>query len=395
MRRILSLILIGIFWLAPHPVSALTLSQKAEVSVLTCGTSNMLHTLYGHTAIRVNDPIRHVDLVFNYGVFSFSSPNFAYRFAKGQTDYLLALEHYADFYKSYKRSNRSIYEQVLRMTTEEKQNLFNFLIENAKPENREYRYNFFLDNCATRVRDAIINQLGGELVFPEDSSGMMSFRAHVFDYQEAIPWINFGINLSLGSPSDQLASAYEEMFLPDLLMKHFSEAQVKSKGKFEPLVKETNLLYKRVEISESRLGFLSPYIVFSFCFALILFISIRQYQLHLDKYLIDYFLLFLTGLIGGGILWFVLVSEHPAMKLNYNLIWALPTNFIFMFLWMKKEWRGFLKWYWLFISVWLILFLCLNFLIPQSFHFCFLLLSLSLILRALFHSYSQIFSFDK
>ena len=387
MRKIPVLICIAFFFSLPYEGKTITLSPKAEISVLTCGPSRLVHAIYGHTAIRVNDPLRKFDVVFNYGVFSFSKPNFVYRFAKGQTDYMLAPEYFADFYKDYKRSGRSISEQVLHLTPLEKQRLLDFLIENAKPENREYRYNFFFDNCATRVRDVVENQVEGVVIFPGNSGRNKTFRKHVTAYQQVLPWMDFGIHLTLGSPSDQVATVYDEMFLPDFLMSHFAVAEIKTGNESRQLVKETRTIYNSGNSKKSGLMFLSPGFVLSVLLAFILIKSIWQVRKQRTGYLFDYLLLFLTGIIGLVLLWFVFKSEHPAMKPNYNLLWALPTNLVFMFAWMVKKWRAVLKWYWPALAVWLILFFGLNFLIPQAFHIGFILISLMLLSRSIVQSY--------
>jgi hypothetical protein len=375
----------------PSKSSPVNLSQKAEISILTCGPSKEVHALYGHTAIRVNDPQRALDVIFNYGVFSFNAPNFVYRFAKGKTDYMLAAESYADFYESYKRNGRSIDEQVLNFTHKEKQQLLDFLIENAEPENREYRYNFFHDNCATRVRDVVEKHADGTVVFPVENGLDKTFRKHVHEYQKVLPWANFGIMLTLGSPSDQEASAYEEMFLPDFLMKHFAEAQIIRENEKRPLVKLTRNIYDPGK--KERRGFnpLSPFMVLFVVLVLVVAISYREFRKAKITDWIDYALLFLTGLIGLVLLWFVTFSEHPAMHPNYHLWWAVPTNLPFLFLWRVKRWRPVLKWYWHALSAWLILFFLFNIFIPQSYHIGFYLIALMLFCRSLLNSFRKPF----
>lgn len=371
----------------PFQGKAFQLSQQAEVSVLTCGPSKQLHALYGHTAIRVNDPRRMFDVVFNYGVFSFNAPNFVYRFAKGQTDYMLAPEKYEDFLISYQRDGRNIYEQVLNLTQQEKQQLVDFLIWNAKPENREYRYNFFMDNCATRVRDVVMKQVDGDLIFPENEGLEMTFREHVDDYQRVLPWINFGINLTLGRPSDLKASVYHEMFLPDFLMKHFAHTQIRKGTTSRPLVKETRTIFDAGKTAGSGFSLLTPEWVLGLLLLVVIVMTYKQYRAQRASYWIDYSLLILTGLIGVVLVWFVTCSEHPAMKANLNLLWAVPTNLIFAFLWLIKAWRPALTKYWKALAVWLILFLVGGFIIEQDFHVGFYLLTLMVLCRALLHGF--------
>ncbi len=366
--------------------SAVNLSEAAEISVLTCGPSKQVHALYGHTAIRVQDPQQMLDVVFNYGVFSFNAPNFVYRFAKGKTDYLLAAEKYDDFYESYIQSGRRIDEQVLNLKQTEKQQMLDFLIWNAQPENREYRYNFFFDNCATRVRDMIESQVEGELVYAEGTGLDWTFRKHVNEYQKVLPWINFGIHLTLGSPSDETATRWEEMFLPDFILKHFATAQIIDGDVSRPLVKSTRLVYDS-GMKEAEWNPLSPGVVLTVLLLVVLLESYRQFKNRQVSDWLDYGLLFVTGLIGLVLLWFVTFSEHPAMQTNYNLWWAVPSNLPFMFLWMVKKWRPALLWYWKALAVWLMLFFLFNFIIPQTFPLGFYLIALMMLCRALLHSF--------
>lgn len=386
MKKIVLPIVLIFFLVFPFSGRALNLSDAAEMSVLTCGPSKQVHALYGHTAIRVQDPQQMLDVVFNYGVFSFSAPNFVYRFAKGKTDYLLATERFDRFVENYKRSGRSIDEQVLNLKPAEKQQMLDFLIWNAKPENREYRYNFFYDNCATRVRDVVGNQVEGELVFPEGAGLDWTFRKHVNEYQKVLPWVNFGIHLTLGSPSDETATAWEEMFLPDFIFKHFATAQIRDGNVSRPLVKETRSLFQP-DKKEAGWNPLSPGVVLTIFLFVVLFVSYRQFKSRQISDWPDYILLFVTGLIGLVLLWFVTFSEHPAMQTNYNLWWAVPANLPFMFLWMVRKWRPALLWYWKALSVWLMLFFLFNFIIPQAFPLGFYLITLMVLCRALLHSF--------
>ena len=370
----------------PFQGSTIGLSDAAEISVLTCGPSKEVHALYGHTAIRVQDPQQMLDVVFNYGVFSFNAPNFVYRFAKGKTDYLLAAQGFDDFFNNYKQSRRSIEEQVLNLNQTEKQQLLDFLIWNAKPENREYRYNFFFDNCATRVRDVVEKHVAGELVFAEGAGLGWTFRKHVDEYQKVLPWINFGIHLTLGSPSDKTATAWEEMFLPDFIFKHFATAQIQEDNVTRPLVKETRSLYQP-DKKEAGWNLLSPGVVLSVLLVLVVFVSYRQFETRQIKDWPDHVVLFITGLIGLVLLWFVTFSEHPAMHPNYSLWWAVPANLPFLFLRMVKKWRPALQWYWKALSVWLLLFFLFNFIIPQDFPLGFYLIALMMLSRALLHSF--------
>ena len=129
--------------------------DNIKVSLMTCAPGTEIYALFGHTALRYEDKARGEDWVFNYGMFSFNTPHFIYRFVKGETDYELGVTRYPYFEGSYAMRGSSVYQQTLNLTISEKQELRRLLEENYLPENRVYRYNFFYDNCTTRARDVI------------------------------------------------------------------------------------------------------------------------------------------------------------------------------------------------------------------------------------------------
>ncbi|MDX9880946.1 MAG: DUF4105 domain-containing protein [Prolixibacteraceae bacterium] len=372
---------------------SLMLSDKAVVSILTCGPNKEIYALYGHTAIRVSDPVRNIDLAFNYGVFSFDKPNFIYRFAKGETDYLLYPYQFLDFFSGYQKDQRSVYEQVLNLTQKEKQQLFDFLIWNAREENREYRYNFFFDNCASRVRDVVEKQVEGEIIFPEKSDNPKTFRQLIKMYHRRDRWLNFGIDLVVCAPADRFATPYEEMFLPGYLMAHFARAQIQDENGNKPLVTETRTLFETTLPKQSpAFSIASPGIVFLLIVLLVVCISVCQFRKSKIPAGADYLVYGVNGLMGLILLWFVLYSEHPAMSPNYNLVWAMPLNLLFAVVWAVKKWRPVTRWYHVFMLVWMLLFVIFGSLLPQSFHPVFYLFVLMVLSRAALHS---IFVFRK
>lgn len=376
---IICLLILGAF-----QSKAFQLSNESRISIITCAPGNGAATVYGHSAIRVKDAAYNYDLVFNYGIYDFEAPHFLYRFASGQTDYLLAAFKFEPFINSYKQSKRSVYEQELNLTLKEKQKIVDFLIWNAKPENRVYRYNFFFDNCATRVRDVIAGNVDGGLTFQEEKQSHKTLRQLVNDYHGKLLWLTFGIDMVVSSKSDREATYWEEMLLPDYLMNHFATA-VKKKSKM-PLIKSTTTIYQAPSNTYKSLSFISPFVIFLLLTLLVLFFSFKQYQKRDMNNRLDIWVYGFNGFIGLAILWFVLFSEHPAMRPNYNLLWAVPLNLLFAFALLVKKWRLKLKYYHLFVSAWLILFLACSTFIPQHFHPVYYLLVSMILSRSLFHS---------
>lgn len=126
------------------------LTNSAQVSLLTVGRSDAeIYQNFGHTAIRVKDSILGWDLVYNYGTFSYDD-DFVWKFVKGRLLYYESIDNYPDFEQNYRDENRSINEQKLNLTQEQKQTLFEKLTVNAREENKYYKYDFLFDNCSTR-----------------------------------------------------------------------------------------------------------------------------------------------------------------------------------------------------------------------------------------------------
>lgn len=360
--------------------SAFKLSEQARITLITCAPGNSAATVYGHSAIRVIDPAYNYDVAFNYGIYDFDAPNFLYRFASGQTDYLLAAYKFEAFVNSYKRERRSVYEQDLNLSQEEKQKIVDFLAWNAKPENRVYRYNFFYDNCATRVRDVFVDYVKGGIEFPEEGE-QKTFRQLVKYYHGKLIWLDFGIDMVISSESDTLAKVWDEMFLPDYLMAHFDNAVRKSDGK--RLVLNTRTLYEAPVVPGKSLLYLSPLVIFLLLTVVVLIKSVKEYRRGGMKNGFSLLVYGITGFMGIVIGWFVLYSEHPAMRPNYNLLWALPLNLVFVILWRIKKLREKLSAYHYFLAVWMLLFLATAWFIPQCFHPVFYLIVIIVLSRAL------------
>jgi hypothetical protein len=340
--RYFFLISLCLMFLQPK-ANAQQLSPDATVSILTCDPGVDVGEWYGHTAIRVSDPVSGLDAVFNYGLFTFDTPNFMYRFAKGQTDYKMGGQRFGSFLPQYNEEKRSVYEQVLNISTEGKTKLFQALVENDKPENREYRYNFFMDNCATRVRDMVEHNAGSPIRFTNNHH-TESYRDLIKKFHHSFRWFDLGIDLLVGKKADEQVSAYGQMFLPEYLKDQFAKAEITIDGKPQPLVLETRTL---CEFPNSKLNSDLPWpaIVFGILFLIIAAISVRDFLRETKTDWLDYWVLGLSGFSGLIIGWFTLYSEHPAMSPNYNLLWAFPLNPFFAGLWAVKKWRPQTRYY--------------------------------------------------
>jgi len=303
------------------------LSSEAEISVLTIGPGALLNDSFGHSAFRVKDKLKYFDIVYNYGVFDWNEPNFYTKFAQGKLNYKLDINPYSNFYESYVAQNRSIQEQTLNLTQSQKQQLFEFLENNLKPENKYYLYDFFYDNCATKIKDVLIEALNEPLVFnAPDTFIPKTFRHLIHDHVNKNSWGSFGIDVALGSVIDKNATAEEHMFLPKYIYPSFENATFSNSE--EPLVKQSRFLFSKVERPVSNAFFSSPIFVFSIISLIILIITYFDYKKGKRNKGLDLFLFILTGIVGIVILLLWFATDHTATANNYNLLWAFPLNLL-------------------------------------------------------------------
>ncbi len=313
-----------------------TLSRKAEISVLTIGPGSSLNDAFGHNAFRIKDSLNHIDVVFNYGIYDFSTPNFYIKFAQGRLNYLIGMNYYKDFYRNYKEENRTIKEQVLNLSQDEKQRLLNFLLNNIKPENRRYLYDFFYDNCATKIRDVLETTTNNKIQFnTPDGFKQQTFRQLIYSNLNKNSWGSFGIDLALGSVIDKKATPYEQMFLPKYIFKFFENATFSNSGK--KLVKQTHILYKKTNTPKTNNFLTSPLMVFGIIGLLILFITFKDYKNKKRSNWLDVILFCITGIIGILILLLWFATDHKGTHQNYNLLWACALNILVVFQFFKKN----------------------------------------------------------
>jgi hypothetical protein len=359
----------------------LTLSDKAEISVLTLGPwQGQVYTAFGHSAFRVNDPANNLDAAYNYGVFNFDRPNFYLNFAKGNNYYMLGVSDYKRFEYAYIYFDRYIHEQKLNLTQKQKQRLFDYLEWNAKPENAEYLYDYFYDNCATKI-PAVMQKVFGDTVRFDTShiKTNYSIRELTDLYLTHQPWGDLGIDICLGLPMDKKATPYEYMLLPDYVEAGFNHASIKSNGVDEPLVKESKVLYESQHNTPPN-TLVHPLLVFGIVFVIVGFISYRDMKRRKITQWLDIFLFTIVGFV--GLLLFVLwvATSHEAAARNLNLLWALPTHVIAIFAMLRNS-----KWlmnYFLVTAIISLVLLGTWPFLPQKLHYALIPLVMALGLRA-------------
>jgi len=260
-QRTLSIMAItGIMLLCSLKLNAIALSDSARISLLTCSPGQELYSCFGHSGIRVTDYKQGFDLVFNYGTFDFDQPNFYINFVRGHMIYMLGLDRFEDFRMQYVYEQRNIYEQELHLSDDDKARVFDFLVNNAKDENRNYRYDFLFDNCATRIRDVFQKNVNGIKFDYSSFKEQKSFRDLINDYSENALWSQFGMNLLIGLPVDRQATPAQMCFLPDYLSRAFAHATVNGKPLCDTTVLILDIPQKATALSLDRR--ITPVVVF-------------------------------------------------------------------------------------------------------------------------------------
>ena len=358
------------------------LSREAEISLITCSpTDDAVFTLYGHTALRVYDPVLKINWVYNYGIFDFSAPNFMYRFAKGETDYKLDTSYFSIFLREYTSRGSEIIEQALNLLPEEKEALWQALEWNRKPENRVYRYNFFFDNCATRPAVMVENNIKGFISYAP-ASELPTFRDVINYCTRNHPWITFGCDLVVGLPSDRVMTLQETFFIPDYLKNAFDKAEIIREDTTETLVKQTNILAEKNQPIVTPSFITSPLCCFSALFILILALSFIEWRRKSYYRFLDIILFLSSGLAGCIIFFLSFFSVHPSMFPNINLLWLHPLHLIGIIFFSVKKWKIVAFWYH-FINFAVVISMCVGWIfIPQHFNIAFIPLIASLLLRS-------------
>lgn len=301
------------------------LSDKAQISVLTYSPVSTIHTIFGHSSIRVYDPINRIDIVYNYGMFDYDAPNFTLNFIKGKMLYSLGIQEFSQVVAYCKYRNQSLEEQILDLDSKEKQDIYLFLQNNLKPENRDYYYDFFYDNCATRIRDILDENTN----ITYDTAAVfkdVTFRDLLQEFTPAKPWIEFGIDIILGLNVDKTAAFEHQMFLPKYINQSLSVATISTDSTDKAVVKTTrpvNLV--------SDTGFvdtwLTPINVFGFLFLVTLLLNFVFKKERL-KNIWNGIFLFATGLAGIIFLAVWFGTHHIPTYNNLNVLWAFPVNII-------------------------------------------------------------------
>lgn len=361
-------------------------TSHLRISLLTCTPGEELYSTFGHSAFRVIDSSKAFndnwrDVVYNYGTFNFDDDGFYLKFVRGKLLYYVSAEIFSSFKDLYQSTNRGITEQVLLLSAEEKIAIQSFLNENLKEENKYYKYDFFLDNCTTRLRDILKKNHDSSFcqkpVMPVGSR----FRQAIHQYLDKNnkDWSKLGIDILLGQPCDGVMTAEHMQFLPDNLMKSLDSSN-------KPMVVSSQNLYP-VTNENAKGSFFTPFVVFSLLAIFIVLIGYtknRFAQAFLQGF--DGLFFFLTGVLGIILIFMWVATDHSMTKNNFNLIWAWPTHTIIaFFVNSRKAW---VKKYFKFTAIALLAVLISWFFLPQQMNNALIPIALLLIYRSVKKSFA-------
>lgn len=311
--------------------AVVNLTNKSEIYLLTCSSGEELYSVFGHTAIRVKDDSLGYDYVFNYGTFDFDTPNFYGKFMNGDLKYMLSYTDYERFIYSYKNDGRGVSSGKLELTLRERQELWCLLVENIQPQNRFYRYDFFFDNCATRIRDIVFKVKGLDKEAYTKSSGA-TYRDYLHALAGKTSWKSHGVDLVLGIKADRVASYYDRAYMPLYLDSLFHQAGL--------ITSEKEVIPQNKTSDENFLDVFTPN-----CFSLLLFtlsLLIFIIEIYCKHYIKFYDIIVFTValLVGGLLLYLGLFTKHTITEWNLNCLWAsivyLPTIYFIVLMGKKK-----------------------------------------------------------
>ncbi|MFS4456289.1 DUF4105 domain-containing protein [Maribacter sp. 2304DJ31-5] len=310
------------------------LTSLSRISILTFGPGDDLYSKFGHTAIRIQEPSLDLDIVFDYGNFASFEDGFYLKFIQGQLTYSMGGRKFSSLIEEYRQENRFVREQMLNLTLEERKQLFTFLENNFLPENRNYSYDFFFDNCATKIPEILKTVFKDKIYFANDHlKEQFTFRQLIHQKVKTNTWSGFGIDLALGTSIDKKASVKEHMFLPEYVYRQLSGTTIKDK----PLVTKDHLILTEKMPVGAAIFLLSPMFWLSIFLMLVLYVTFLNLKKNTRSKWLDFGLFFMTGAAGLLLFFLWFLTDHKPTVNNFNILWAFPLNLFFAFIVLKKS----------------------------------------------------------
>jgi len=294
----------------------------AQVWLVTYGPGEIYWQRFGHNAIWIRDPARGLDHTFNFGFFDFAQENFMLRFLRGRMLYFSAARPATEEFAEYIDDNRSIRVQRLALTHAQTEQLTAYLLHEIRPENRDYRYDYYLNNCSTRVRDALDRALGGQLSARfGPQPGPQNWRDHTRRLTVADFWLYLGLEIVLGAEVDQSISRWDEMFIPERLAEAVEDMEVEAAAGPIALVQEDARLFESTLRGppSAPQGWWPRYLLASVGLLAALALLSRLAGPGLARVLGRVWFA-AAGLAGLALLFFWFGTDHAVARLNLNLL---------------------------------------------------------------------------
>ena len=371
-------------------------ATDTTISLITCYPGSDIYELEGHSALRVSISDGR-DYAINYGLFDFSSPNFVYRFVKGETDYRCGAIPTASFLRHYSEDGRKVVEQRLNLTPAQKARAIDLIATDLLPENATYRYNYVKDNCATRPLSVIEKAIVSPINFNSVHNETTTFRDQMRVFHANYPWYQFGIDLALGSGIDYNISQRETAFAPVTLSRLIENATYTDEaGQEIPLVANTTVLaegYRQGATLPPTPYWQTPMAFALAVLALTVFASVKQIRgKNIVPKITDTLVFGMQGMAGLLLTFLIFISVHEATSPNFLYVWLNPLAFAgCMLVWLKSCKKALLCYH--FINFALLAALATGWwLIPQSGNTAFIPLITASALRSACQIYTSIYS---
>ena len=305
--------------------------QDTTIYLLTCSPGTETYSIYGHSAIRVVISHLKSDSVYNWGVFDFNTKHFIWKFAKGRLNYILDTSEYQRFMLEYLYEKRSVFSQRINLESSEKRTLLSLIQTNLLPENRSYRYDFFYDDCSTRIRDLIEKAVGSKLTYlPVEMKKIPTFRDLIGEYQKNYPWLKMGVDLLVGTPAEVKANFRNMMFLPLYLQKNLTMTVINRDHKMVPLLSSSEMLLEFSPPVVKTRFYATPIFIFTLLFILIVFLS-AIYKRGKIINILDLILFSVFSVLSVLMIFFNFFTDHQQLKWNLNFIWFNPAILVCLF----------------------------------------------------------------
>lgn len=362
------------------------LSSSCKVSLITVEPGNELNDAFGHTLLWVYDPMTQVDKAYNFGVYDFETENFYWKFVKGQLPYKMSYAPINLYQQYYQENHRKMTEQVLDISLPQKQIIYDDLERTYNdPSRRVYMYKFFYDNCATRVRDAMLEACTDSLHLQNiadmnDSTyrqwmNKCLIRKHHY-------WSALGMNIALGAPADERILQFKASYLPENLQRSMRSAKRMTHHVLRFLVRSESNMYETTPIDEEPLFILTPrfWLLLSFLFTF--YVTYKHWKRRQKGYSYDRIVFTIVGVIGWLLIFLWFGTDHGVTNNNRNLLWAMPLHLPLVLLIKEKNGSYWYGYYFIFVG--LLLSMGLFYAVQYSIDIT--IIVLILIIRAFYHA---------